>query len=351
VEILTTYRPDHIYTLSEFDSHTDHSTSYRLLTEAIAAVHAADATFVPVMHKTFVWAGNFEVAWPTPGDPQTYHEAPDNLADFSPLNWSERESLDVPLAMQDSDLTANLKQRALESHISQGHAFDILLRFVHKDEVFWSENQLGANQPPRAAAGFDQTVLTSAIIQLDGTGSADPEDDPLTFTWTQLEGPAVTLTGADTATPSFPAPAGLTEQVVCAFQLIVNDGQFSSAPDLVHIRFLPILATNNIAPLATVAASSENAADDQLANRAVDGVVDGYPGDFTKEWATNGEGAGAWLDLTWGAPYLIDRITLYDRPNLNDQITGATSTLTSVTDPAGGANAQFFYRVGLALNP
>jgi large repetitive protein len=32
--------------------------------------------------------------------------------------------------------------------------------------------------------------------------------DPLTFAWTQSSGPAVTLTGADTATPSFTAPTG-----------------------------------------------------------------------------------------------------------------------------------------------
>jgi hypothetical protein len=81
---------------------------------------------------------------------------------------------------------------------------------------------------------------------------------------------------------------------------------------------------SNIAPLATVTASSQNVATGQLAIKAVDGIVDGYPGDYTREWATNGERAGAWITLSWSAPYVVDQIVLHDRPNANDQVTGGT---------------------------
>ena len=80
----------------------------------------------------------------------------------------------------------------------------------------------------------------------------------------------------------------------------------------------------NVASQATVTASSENPADGQLAVNAVDGVIDGYPGDYTREWATTGEGAGAWINLAWSSPKTLTSISLYDRPNLNDQITGGT---------------------------
>ena len=60
----------------------------------------------------------------------------------------------------------------------------------------------------------------------------------------------------------------------------------------------------------------------------MDGVADGYPGDYTREWATVGQGAGAWIRLTWSTPYTVDRVVLYDRPNSNDQVLGGTLTFS-----------------------
>ena len=82
--------------------------------------------------------------------------------------------------------------------------------------------------------------------------------------------------------------------------------------------------TPNIAPLATVTASTQNTATGQTADKAVDGVIDGYPGDYTREWATTGQGVGAWLNLAWSASYSVTQVVLYDRPNLDDNITSAT---------------------------
>ena len=107
--------------------------------------------------------------------------------------------------------------------------------------------------------------------------------------------------------------------------------------------------SSNIAPLATVTASSENISTGQLAVKAVDGVPDGYPVDYTKEWATLNEKSGAWIQLTWSSANTVDRIILYDRPNTNDQILSATlsfsdgSTLqVGPLDNAGGATEYTF---------
>ena len=51
---------------------------------------------------------------------------------------------------------------------------------------------------------------------------------------------------------------------------------------------LTVTAQADIAFSATVTDSSENASTGQLGIKAIDGVIDGYPGDFTKEWATMG---------------------------------------------------------------
>jgi hypothetical protein len=93
------------------------------------------------------------------------------------------------------------------------------------------------NEPPTADAGPDQTVPVRSMVTLDGSGSSDPDNGPapLSFIWSQTAGPAVTLTGADTATPTFtPTVAGS----YYTFSLIVNDGQADSAPDSVtiHVR-------------------------------------------------------------------------------------------------------------------
>ena len=85
----------------------------------------------------------------------------------------------------------------------------------------------------------------------------------------------------------------------------------------------------NVARLATPTASSQNSADSQTAPKAIDGFTDGCcGGDYTHEWASQGEGVGAWLNLGWASAQRLDSITLYDRPNPNDQITSATITFS-----------------------
>jgi hypothetical protein len=86
-----------------------------------------------------------------------------------------------------------------------------------------------------------------------------------------------------------------------------------------------------------------------LAVSAVDGLVDGYPGNTSAEWATVGGQEGSWLQLSWSSAVAVGRVVLHDRPNANDQVTSATLTFsdgTTVTlgalDNAGGATTLTF---------
>ena len=84
----------------------------------------------------------------------------------------------------------------------------------------------------------------------------------------------------------------------------------------------------NIAPLAfSVNCSSEDVYTGQFCIKAVDGIVDGIrgiPGDYTKEWATVAGGAGSYIQLNWSQPYSINQVSLYDRPNPDDQVLSGT---------------------------
>src|SRR5437667_3200965 len=100
------------------------------------------------------------------------------------------------------------------------------------------------NSAPIADAGPDQVGVPAGTITLDGSGSYDPDGDPLTYQWTQVSGPNVSITGANTVKATFPAAAGTSY----TFRLTVKDpgGLQSSArttvtsvtvPDIVIVRF------------------------------------------------------------------------------------------------------------------
>ena len=104
------------------------------------------------------------------------------------------------------------------------------------------------NTPPIADAGPDQTVYTTgdeAEVTLDGSGSYDPDDDELTYTWFSNDpndpnGQVVIATGVS---PTIFLPIG--EHTI---DLIVNDGQDDSEPDQVVITVALLQETSATNP-------------------------------------------------------------------------------------------------------
>ena len=104
---------------------------------------------------------------------------------------------------------------------------------------------------PKANAGVDQTVNSGAMVTLDGSGS---NGVTLEYAWTRESGTAggtaaaVTLTGADTATPTFTAAAvdaGAANDKTYIFTLTVTDEDDDTHTDTVKI-------TINSAPIARI---------------------------------------------------------------------------------------------------
>jgi len=96
------------------------------------------------------------------------------------------------------------------------------------------------NHPPIANAGADQTRNEGSLVTLDATQSSDPDSDPLTYTWTQIGVPSVTLSDSHSLTPNFTAPLVGTGGATLVFQLVVNDGLADSLPDDVSITVLNV---------------------------------------------------------------------------------------------------------------
>ncbi len=95
---------------------------------------------------------------------------------------------------------------------------------------------VSSNPAPVADAGPDQTNLDpGGSVTLNGTASYDPDGGDLTYRWVQTGGPAVTLSRADTATPSFTSLPSTT--ATYTFQLTVTDDGVppSSGQDSVNV--------------------------------------------------------------------------------------------------------------------
>jgi hypothetical protein len=99
-------------------------------------------------------------------------------------------------------------------------------------------NEGSTNGAPIAEAGSDKNTPIYELVQLDGSGSSDPDGDPLTYSWSVISRPAgsyVSLTGSFTATPTFTPD----KEGVYVFSLTVYDGHYSSNADTVNVTVIP----------------------------------------------------------------------------------------------------------------
>jgi hypothetical protein len=182
----------------------------------------------------------------------------------------------------------------------------------------WLEREYRLDGGPVSNAGSPQVAGLNALITLDGSQSSDPKHLPLTYEWVQVSGTPVDLMNAGTNHPSFMTPS---EPDTLNFELIVTNGGTKSAPAPVTVTTMR--HPGNIALKARVTASSANTAANQTPDKAIDANAGGFPADYTREWVSIGGKTGSWLTLSWeSSPQVVSKIALYDRPNLDDQITG-----------------------------
>ncbi|MFA4907409.1 MAG: lamin tail domain-containing protein, partial [archaeon] len=90
----------------------------------------------------------------------------------------------------------------------------------------------GGNIKPLSDAGKDQVVALSSVVILDGSSSADPDGNIVTYSWLQINGENVTLTTPLQAITQFTAPSSETSLI---FELTVTDDSSATDKDTIIV--------------------------------------------------------------------------------------------------------------------
>ncbi|HEX8703602.1 MAG TPA: PKD domain-containing protein [Myxococcaceae bacterium] len=155
-----------------------------------------------------------------------------------------------------------------------------------EDLVTFEIDNPAANSRPIARAGLDRSAVLGTEVQLDGTRSADPDGDVLTYRWTQLAGPRVTLDDDRSARPAFtPTRAGFLR-----FGLTVSDGKLTSVASSVLVQ---VTTGNNSPPLANAGADQQVIIGDPV---TLDGSGSSDPNGDTLRYV--------WEQI-WGSPVVL----------------------------------------------
>src|SRR5690606_35299298 len=86
---------------------------------------------------------------------------------------------------------------------------------VNFDQLCLADGLLIPNLAPVADAGRDQAARLCSLVRLDGSGSADPEGQPLFYSWRLVDAPLTSsfaFAGYDGATVPTAPPTGLAEK-------------------------------------------------------------------------------------------------------------------------------------------
>ena len=131
---------------------------------------------------------------------------------------TQANSFIAPMVTADSPMTFDLS-------VSDGRA--VVGPFTQKVLV------KNVNHPPVATVPASQQANEGDAVTVAGSG-VDPDGDAITYQWSQVSGPAVTLTNDTTDTVGFTAPMVDADAVV-TLQLVVSDAVSSSAPAKVAV--------------------------------------------------------------------------------------------------------------------
>lgn len=136
-DVILEYKPDHIFTTSEEDSHGDHSGLFWFVKEILGELK--ETGYAPHLYSGVVHSCAGDDVWPHRTEDITGFGCPDGFENSGCLKWDERIIFEVPDSMRTADLKENRKAAALAEHVTalKPDAVDFLYSFIKSEELFW----------------------------------------------------------------------------------------------------------------------------------------------------------------------------------------------------------------------
>lgn len=152
-------------------------------------------------------------------------------------------------------------------HLTAGHAAQVVVRLtVTRTDCTGAGSATNTvtinlaninNFPPVAVASSSPAAVSpGTLVSLIGTGSYDPDNDPITHAWTQVANgaPTVTLVGATTPTATFTAPS-LAATTTFQFRLTVTEAVSSALTGTTTVDVNVVIA--NQPPVASLSCPAQ----------------------------------------------------------------------------------------------
>jgi len=203
--------------------------------------------------------------------------------------------------------------------------------------IKFADETITLNQAP--VVTLPETVTVRETLQaIVAVTVSDPESDELTYTWTQVSGTEVSLTGADALNVNFIAPAVDVEETI-TLQLVVSDGS-----NVVTNTVAVIVMPNN-APVITDVTANQTVDERTSVTMAVT-ATDADDDTLTYRWVVNGATVTLTGDttdtVTFTAPSVTSSTNLTVQVFVTDsfdEVSSETRTITvtnvdTATEPA-----------------
>jgi LmbE family N-acetylglucosaminyl deacetylase len=365
--IINDFRPKHIYMPSAFElTHGDHAATAFFTIEALIKIRQTSPQYTPVIHTYMIYKEGLpqkDIDFNALPVPVSNTEA--DMNNTSPYNWSDRESVSVPDEMyapitpqKMNLLTSNIQIKADDSCSAK---YNIKNAFDDNQNTTYTSNGMAATTT--ITLSFLKSIAIEKIRLLIGEsggsiidGSLEAANNPvdldrkngsyhLVFANNELAGGWHEFNTKDAITCRiwrFKLHKQASDRQVSIPEIeFYSTNLKASALREYQTQFFPYYERfirsdevfwkrpfSSLSYHATVTASSEDVDFNQGCKNVTDGIFLGYPYRHDKEWVTVREKNNAWLKLSWPNPITANRIVLYDRPDLQENILEATLTFS-----------------------
>ncbi|MCB0074392.1 MAG: hypothetical protein KDE20_23160, partial [Caldilineaceae bacterium] len=160
-----------------------------------------------------------------PGDTQVTVNGSATDPESDPLTYQWTQTGGPTVALTGATTPTLVLTTPSKTAAAQTLSFELVVTDTYSNTASDSmQITVPANIAPIADAGGPAQVAGDSAVTLDGANSYDDDQDTLTYSWVQLSGTPVTLTGPSTAQPTFTAPPRTSANQPLVFELTVDDG-------------------------------------------------------------------------------------------------------------------------------